>query len=114
MYLEEIDNYKKNLLVYRAICKKQRLQLLDMMHKREQEIVANLATTSTDVILPHVVEDFYGIGKLYREQSVASQELAILRRQKLVEGKRNGKFIHYSLTERGKQILEQCSVLLVV
>ena len=113
MYVEKQETYRKNLLVYRAIAHKMRLEMLELMYQREEAILSNLQNgNNSDVLLPHTVEDFYKTNPICPEQSIASQHLAILRKLSIVQRVRSGKCYHYSLTEKGKEILTQCSTLL--
>ena len=70
---------KKAALVYRAINHPLRQQILQLLHTN----------------LKMIVTDIYH--KLQLEQSVASQQLAILRRAGFVNTKREGKNIFYSV-----------------
>ena len=77
----EIDSLslQKAALHYRAINHKLRQQILQLLHRNERLMVTSIYV------------------KLRIEQSVASQHLAILRRAKLVNAKREGKSIYYAV-----------------
>ena len=70
---------KKAALVFRAINHPLRQQILRLLHSQKR-----MAVTSLYV-------------KLRLEQSVASQHLAILRRERFVVTRREGKCIYYSV-----------------
>jgi DNA-binding transcriptional ArsR family regulator len=72
---------RKAVLVLRAVNHKLRQRMIDLLEENE-------TMTVTDIYI-----------KLRLEQSVASQHLAILRRAGVVDTKRNGKFIYYSLNK---------------
>lgn len=72
-------NMRKAALLFRAINNKLRLQILKLIDEKGQ-------TTVTE-IYQH----------LLLEQSVASQQLSILRRAGLVQSNRKGKYIFYSI-----------------
>ena len=83
----QVHNLKKAALIYRAINHPLRQQMLHFLHQNESATVTEIYT------------------KLRIEQSVASQHLAILRRAGLVQTKRDGKQIYYSVEyERIKEI----------
>lgn len=75
----ELLTLKKADLVIRALNHKLRLQIIRMLHDKEE-------LTVTEIYV-----------KLKLEQSVASQHLAILRRAGIVVTRREGKFIYYSV-----------------
>ena len=78
---------KRASLVFRAVNHKLRQQILQFIHRKGRVIV-------TDIYV-----------KLRLEQSVASQQLAILRKEEIVLTERDGKFIFYSVNyERIKQL----------
>lgn len=78
---------RKAVLVLRAVNHKLRQRVIDLLEEEE-------SLTVTDIYI-----------KLRLEQSVASQHLAILRRAGVVNTRRDGKFIYYSLDkERLSQI----------
>lgn len=80
---------RKAVLVLRAVNHKLRQRMIELLEEQE-------SMTVTDIYI-----------KLRLEQSVASQHLAILRRAGVVDTKRNGKFIFYSLNkDRLKQIAD--------
>ena len=70
---------RKAVLVLRAVNHKLRQRVIDLLEQNE-------SMTVTDIYI-----------KLRLEQSVASQHLAILRRAGVVQTRREGKFIFYSL-----------------
>lgn len=70
---------RKAVLVLRAVNHKLRQRIIDLLEENE-------TLTVTDIYI-----------KLRLEQSVASQHLAILRRARVVNTEREGKFIYYSL-----------------
>ena len=70
---------RKAVLVLRAVNHKLRQRIIDLLEEND-------SMTVTDIYI-----------KLRLEQSVASQHLAILRRAGVVDTRREGKFIHYSL-----------------
>jgi DNA-binding transcriptional ArsR family regulator len=76
-----IDHHsiKKSILVLKAVHHKLRLQIMKLLDENQQ-------LTVTDIFV-----------RLRIEQSVASQQLAILRRAKVVVTERQGKFIFYKL-----------------
>lgn len=82
---------EKIVLDYPMI-RKAALVLRAINHELRQNIIKLLSENET-----MVVTDIYV--KLRIEQSVASQHLAILRKAGVVETKREGKFINYSLNE---------------
>lgn len=75
----EVLPIKKAILLFRAINHKLRQQILGLLHKEEKLTVTEIYVT------------------LHLEQSVASQQLAILRKAGFVIAKRKGKFIYYSV-----------------
>lgn len=85
----ELDYQKlrKVVITLRAVNHETRRAIIQMLEENE-------SLTVTDIYI-----------KQRLEQSVASQHLAILRKQGIVATKRNGKFIHYYLQpERIKEI----------
>ena len=76
---ETITTVKKAYLVIRSINHKLRQQILQLLHDNQRLTVTELYV------------------KLRLEQSVASQHLAILRRNGIVTTERDGKYIHYSV-----------------
>ncbi len=75
----DVAQLKKAALVLRAVNHKLRLQILKLIHSKQQIIVS----------------DIYS--KLRLEQSVTSQHLAILRKAGFVNTERDGKRIFYSV-----------------
>lgn len=76
----ELLTLKKADLIIRALNHKLRLQIIRLLHDKEE-------LTVTEIYV-----------KLRLEQSVASQHLALLRRAGIVETRREGKFIFYSVS----------------
>lgn len=72
---------KKAALVFRAINNRYREQILKFLLQNPRSAVTTIYC------------------KLRLEQSVASQHLAILRKQGIVKADRDGKFIYYSVNE---------------
>jgi len=70
---------RKALLTLRAVNHKLRKQIIKLLENNKKMTVTELYV------------------KLRLEQSVASQHLAILRRAGVVDTKRDGKFVYYSL-----------------
>ena len=86
---ETITTVKKAYLVIRSINHKLRQQILQLLHDNQRLTVTELYV------------------KLRLEQSVASQHLAILRRNGIVTTERDGKYIHYSVNyERLNEVKE--------
>lgn len=75
----DLLNTRKAALIFRAINNKLRQQMLKAIDESGQITVTELYE------------------KLFLEQSVASQHLAILRKAGFVQTKRNGKFVYYSI-----------------
>lgn len=85
----DYNNLKKTVLVIRSVDHKLRQQIIKMLTESPR-------LTVSEIYL-----------KLRIEQSIASQHLALLRRSGVVNTKRSGKFIYYTLnTERLKEISE--------
>jgi DNA-binding transcriptional ArsR family regulator len=85
----ELLTLKKADLIIRALNHKLRLQIIKLLHDKEE-------LTVTEIYV-----------KLRLEQSVASQHLALLRRAGIVETRREGKFIFYSIsTDRIEEIFK--------
>lgn len=74
---------KAAALVLRAVNHKLRQQILDTINKNGNRM------SVTDIYV-----------SLRMEQSVASQHLAILRKEKVVEAERDGKVIYYSVNHK--------------
>ena len=88
-------NTRKAALVFRAINNKTRLQILHLLHHNGNRM------TVTSVYK-----------KLRIEQAVASQHLAVLRRNKIVQTLREGRNIYYSIDyERLQEIHEYAQLL---
>lgn len=75
----ELLTLKKADIIIRALNHKLRLQIIKLLHDKEE-------LTVTEIYV-----------KLRLEQSVASQHLAILRRAGIVNTRRDGKFIFYTV-----------------
>jgi DNA-binding transcriptional ArsR family regulator len=75
----ELLTLKKADIIIRAINHKLRLQIIRLLHDKEE-------LTVTEIYV-----------KLRLEQSVASQHLALLRRAGIVNTRREGKYIYYSV-----------------
>ena len=75
----DLLNTRKAALIFRAINNKLRQQILKAIDEAGQITVTELYE------------------KLFLEQSVASQHLAILRKAGFVQTTRNGKFVYYSI-----------------
>lgn len=75
------------VLALRAVNHKLRQRIIDLLMDEDE-------MTVTDIYV-----------KLRLEQSVASQQLAILRGAKVVEADRRGKFIYYQIDREGYQKL---------
>lgn len=86
----DYGDLRKAVLVLRAVNHKLRQRIIDLLETNDN-------MTVTDIYI-----------KLRLEQSVASQHLAILRRAGVVDTRREGKFIYYSLD---KERLSQISKL---
>lgn len=80
---------KKAALVFRAINNNVRQDILRFLHNHPRSTVTSIYV------------------KLRMEQSVASQHLAIMRKQGVVTAVREGKFIYYSVNEHRLQEIEQ-------
>jgi DNA-binding transcriptional ArsR family regulator len=79
-YLEPVMIKKANIIL-KALNHKLRRQMLELINKKEK-------LTVTELFI-----------EMRLEQSIASQHLAILRRAKIVNTTREGKFIFYSINE---------------
>jgi len=89
---------KKAVLVFRAVNHPLRQRIAELLQEEE---AAGRKMTVTDLYI-----------KLRLEQSVASQHLAIMRRQGVVKTERSGKFIYYRVdTERIDAINEAAEKL---
>jgi DNA-binding transcriptional ArsR family regulator len=86
---------KKSAIILRAVNHKLRQQMLKLLLEKERMTVTEIFT------------------RLFLEQSVASQHLAVLRRAGFVKTKREGKLIWYSINpERLEQVQKVIEVLL--
>lgn len=92
----ELLTLKKADLIIRALNHKLRLQIIRLLHDKEE-------LTVTEIYV-----------KLKLEQSVASQHLAILRRAGIVKTRRDGKFIYYSVNPTRIDEIYKISKSLVV
>lgn len=77
----DYNNLKKTVLVIRSVDHKLRQQIIKMLTESPK-------LTVSEIYL-----------KLRIEQSIASQHLALLRRSGVVQTKRSGKFIYYTLNQ---------------
>ena len=77
----DYNTLRKAVLVLRSVNHKLRQSIIKLLEENEEMTVTELYV------------------KLRLEQSVASQHLAILRRAGVVNTKRDGKFIYYSLNK---------------
>jgi DNA-binding transcriptional ArsR family regulator len=84
-----LNEVKKAQMLLRALNHKLRQRILDIIEKDKKIIVTQIHT------------------KLNIEQSVASQHLAILRIANIVNAKREGKFIYYSINYATIQEIEK-------
>jgi DNA-binding transcriptional ArsR family regulator len=91
----EIQHIQKAAFAYRAINHSLRTEMLKLLDK-------NTKMTVTDLYI-----------RLRLEQSVASQHLAILRKQGIVFAKRDGKNIFYSVNYPRLQQLHEAAQLLI-
>jgi DNA-binding transcriptional ArsR family regulator len=90
----DLKQVKKSQLVLRALNHKLRQQIIKIMYAEPNIIVTDLYV------------------KLRIEQSVVSQQLAILRNAKIVKFKRQGKYIKYSVNDDMiNHILDTCQKL---
>ncbi|MES2645719.1 MAG: metalloregulator ArsR/SmtB family transcription factor [Bacteroidota bacterium] len=92
----ELLTLKKADLIIRALNHKLRLQIIRLLHDKDE-------LTVTEIYV-----------KLRLEQSVASQHLAILRRAGIVKTRRDGKFIYYSISPSRIDEIFKISKTLVV
>jgi DNA-binding transcriptional ArsR family regulator len=90
----EHHSIKKSILVFKAVHHKLRLQMIKLLDENQQ-------LTVTDIFV-----------RMRIEQSVASQQLAILRRAKVVVTERQGKFIFYKLNLERIQEINKLATLL--
>lgn len=81
---------KKAALIIRAVNHKLRQQMLRIIDEQGKITVTELYQ------------------RLFLEQSLASQHLAILRKAGFVQTSREGKFIYYSINTRRFQELNEC------
>lgn len=92
----ELLTLKKADLIIRALNHKLRLQIIRLLHDKDE-------MTVTEIYM-----------KLKLEQSVASQHLAILRRAGIVKTRRDGKYIFYSINPSRIDEIYKISKTLVV
>jgi DNA-binding transcriptional ArsR family regulator len=86
---------KKSAIILRAVNHKLRQQILKLLMEKERMTVTEIFT------------------RLFLDQSVASQHLAVLRRAGFVKTKREGKLIWYSMNpDRLEQVQKVIDVLL--
>ena len=86
--LIETLTIKKGALVLRALNHRLRHRMLNLIHHNRQMTVTQIFET------------------MGLDQSAASQHLAILRRARIVEYQRKGKFIYYSICHKTLEDLE--------
>lgn len=91
----ELLTLKKADLIIRALNHKLRLQIIRLLHDKDE-------LTVTEIYV-----------KLRLEQSVASQHLALLRRAGIVTTRREGKFIFYSVNASRIEEIFKLSKMLV-
>jgi DNA-binding transcriptional ArsR family regulator len=90
----DLKQVKKAQLILRALNHKLRQEILKIIYEKPNIIVTDLYV------------------KLKIEQSVVSQQLAILRNAKIVKFKRQGKYIKYSVNDDMiNHILDTCQKL---
>lgn len=87
------DNGKENIILDYAKLRRAALTLRAINHPLRKKIIMLLEEKRK-----MVVTELYEILKI--EQSVASQHLAILRRAEILNTKREGKFIFYSVNKK--------------
>ena len=87
----DLDTLKKASLVYRALNNKLRQKLIAFIHEKGQ---ANVTTIYK---------------RLRIEQSVASQQLGILRKEKIVKTEKEGRTVFYSLNYQRLKDVEKIS-----
>ncbi len=81
--------------------KKAQLALRALNHKLRQQILSTIEKEGNITVTELYV-------KLRLEQAVASQHLAILRKANIVETKRDGRFIFYSVNFDRIKHIEKC------
>ena len=84
-----------------------------MMHAVEQatELLKSLASRNRLLLLCHLVEGERSVGELARlidaRETAVSQQLALLRKDRLVRTRRDGQTIYYSLaSSRAAKVIE--------
>lgn len=77
-----MKNYKKDASVFKAFCDENRLQILDML--KEGEICACKILEKLNIV-----------------QSTLSHHMKILLDAKIVNGRKEGKWTHYSINKQG-------------
>ena len=77
-----MKNYKKDASVFKAFCDENRLQILDML--KEGEICACKILEKLNIV-----------------QSTLSHHMKILLDAKIVNGRKDGKWTHYSINKQG-------------
>ena len=94
-------NVKENEVLKNA---KERIRAL--FHPLRQNILKTIKNNGNEMNVTSIYR------KLKIEQSVASQHLAILRKQGFVDTRREGKVIYYSVNENAiKECLNNCSMV---
>jgi ArsR family transcriptional regulator, virulence genes transcriptional regulator len=81
--------------------KKSQMALRALNHKLRQQILATIETAKEITVTQIYV-------KLRIEQSVASQHLAILRKARIVNTRRDGKLIYYTVNFNRILQIEKC------
>jgi ArsR family transcriptional regulator, virulence genes transcriptional regulator len=90
----------------KEILKRAKLKIRALNHPLREKMLALIQGNSNKM---NVTEIYV---KLRIEQSVASQHLAILRKEGLVKTERNGKIINYSVNKEAiKDLIDKCSVI---
>ncbi len=79
-----MDKYKKNVLIFKAFCDEQRLAILELLQDGEK-----CACELLD--------------KLDISQSTLSHHMKILCDSGIVDGRKDGKWMHYSISECGTE-----------
>lgn len=77
-----MKNYKKDASIFKAFCDENRLQILDML--KEGEICACKILEKLNIV-----------------QSTLSHHMKILLDAKIVNGRKEGKWTHYSINKQG-------------
>jgi ArsR family transcriptional regulator len=83
-----MDKYKKNAKIFKAFCDEQRLAILELLQDGER-----CACELLD--------------KLDISQSTLSHHMKILCDSGIVEGRKDGKWMHYSISESGTEHVKE-------